>query len=74
MATDENTVDKFRHTTGKLRDVFGPADQSAEETSHTPHSEESDQRSREQLSQLEERTDSDGHHYAVVKDEPGQAP
>lgn len=74
MAKDEKFVESFRQSTGKLRHVLGPADQSDGDSDEMPRAEESARRSREQLSELEQHTDSEGHHYAVEKDQPGQAP
>lgn len=73
MAKDEKFVESFRETTGKLKNLLGPADQNAGESDEMPHAEESAQRSREQLSHLEQRTDSEGHSYSVEKDQPGSA-
>ncbi|WP_395939506.1 MULTISPECIES: hypothetical protein [Arthrobacter] len=67
MANDEKFVNKFMHATDHLRKVFGPADQGDMDSPVVHRHDAIEDESEEQLSQIEEHTDSGGHHYAVKK-------
>lgn len=69
MTNGERFVDKFMHATEKFQHVFGPADQGDMDSPVVHRHDESEDSSDEQLSHYDERTDSEGHHYAIRKDE-----
>jgi hypothetical protein len=69
MADKQKFVTKFMHATDRFQTVFGPADQGDMDSPvvhrHDAIEDESDQT----LSQIEVGTDSEGHHYAIRKDD-----
>ncbi len=72
MAKDDKFVTKFMHATEKFQKVFGPADQGDMDSPVVHRHDAIEDESDAKLAHYEEHTDSDGHHYALEKDE-GQA-
>ncbi|MCQ9162696.1 hypothetical protein MMF96_01285 [Arthrobacter sp. STN4] len=69
MARDEKFVIKFMHATEKFQKVFGPADQGDSDAPVVHRHDAFEEASEQQLAHFEQRTGSDGQHYAVEKDE-----
>ncbi|MEO6529402.1 MAG: hypothetical protein ABI563_19585 [Specibacter sp.] len=69
MTSGEKFVDKFMHGTEKLKKVFGPADQGDMDAPVVHRHDAFEDSSEEQLSHFEQETDSQGHHYAVRKED-----
>ncbi|RAN79611.1 hypothetical protein B5P43_13500 [Bacillus sp. SRB_336] len=70
MAHDDKFVTKFMHATEKFQKVFGPADQGDMDSPVVHKHDAFEDESEKELAHIEQRTDSDGHHYAIQKDEP----
>lgn len=69
MASDERFVTRFMHATEKFQKVFGPADQGDSDAPVVHRHDAFEDASEEQLAHFEQRTDSEGHHYAIEKDQ-----
>ncbi|MGO2542743.1 hypothetical protein ACT3TS_11065 [Specibacter sp. AOP5-B1-6] len=69
MTSGDKFVHKMMHATEKFQKVFGPADQGDMDSPVVHRHDEYEDNSDEQLSHFAEETDSEGHHYAVRKDE-----
>ncbi|MCO4274681.1 hypothetical protein NG701_09590 [Pseudarthrobacter sp. HLT3-5] len=59
----------FMHATDRLRFVFGPATRLDTDSPVVHKHDEFEQASDEDLSHFEVETDSEGHHYAVRREE-----
>ncbi|MGO4383550.1 hypothetical protein [Specibacter sp. RAF43] len=73
MTKDEKFVDKFMRATDKFQKVFGPAEQGDMDAPVVHRHDEFEDESDLELSQVEQRTDSEGHHYAVRKSDEDEA-
>ncbi len=68
MTSGEKFVHKFMNATEKVKNILGPADHGDVDDPVVHRHDDFEDNSDEQLRNLEERTDSEGHHYAVIKD------
>lgn len=69
MASGDKFVTKFMHATEKFQTVFGPADQGDMDAPVVHRHDAFEDESDDELAHMEQRTDSDGHHYAIHRDE-----
>lgn len=72
MTSDDKFVDKVMRATDKFQKVFGPADQGDIDSPVVHRHDEFEDSSDEQLTHYEQRTDSEGHHYAERKEEAAE--
>ncbi|WP_337589549.1 hypothetical protein [Arthrobacter sp. ERGS1:01] len=69
MAGEGTFVNKFMHATDHVRKVLGPADQGDMDSPVVHRHDAFEDESDAELSQIIQRTDSSGHHYAIRRDE-----